>query len=264
STHIPDSEISRINQSAGGKPVSVSPEVREVVRAGIQWAELTQGAFDITIQPVVRLWDFDGGKEEIPRPEAVQQAAGRVNYRDIELTNDSIRLARRGMALNVGGLAKGYAVDRAVAILKRHVPNGIINAGGDLYAFGRKSPQKPWSIGLQHPRKTQDLLASFELTDRAVATSGDYQRYFIKDGVRYHHIFDPQTGMPARGITSVTVLASKVMDADALSTAVFVMGPDKGLEWIDDRANAEAMVVLEDGSIRYSEGFRDQPKFALK
>jgi len=264
STYIPDSEISRINRAAGKQAVAVSPEVEEVIREGIFWSEQSNGAFDITVEPLVQLWDFDGEKEFIPGESTIRKTASLVNYRNIEIKDHTVRLKNRGMAINVGGLAKGYAVDRAISILRSKVSSGIVNAGGDLYAFGQKSKQSSWTIGLQHPRKPQDLLAAFAVKNQAIATSGDYQRYFMKDGVRYHHIFDPQTGRPARLMISTTIITTEVMDADALATAVFVMGPDKGIEWVDSMANIEAMLVLEDGSIRYSKSFRKQPQFTLK
>jgi len=264
STYLPDSEISRINRAAGKEAISVSREVEEVIREGIYWSEQSGGAFDITIEPLVYLWDFDGEKEIIPRESTLRKTASLVNYKDIEIKDHTVRLRRRGMAINVGGLAKGYAVDRAISILRGKVTNGIVNAGGDLFAFGQKNKQTPWNIGLQHPRKPQELLAAFAVQNHAVATSGDYQRYFIKDGVRYHHIFDPLTGRPARLMISTTIITMEVMDADALATAVFVMGPEKGIEWIDSMENVEAMVVLENGSIHYSKNFHKQPQFTLK
>jgi FAD:protein FMN transferase len=264
STYIPDSEISRINHAAGKETIPVSREVEEVIREGIYWSEQSSGAFDITVEPLVYLWDFDGEKETIPSENTLRKTASLVNYKDIEIKDHTVRLKRRGMAINVGGLAKGYAVDRAISILRGKVKNGIVNAGGDLFAFGQKKPQTSWNIGLQHPRKPQELLAAFAVQNQAIATSGDYQRYFIKDGVRYHHIFDPQTGRPARLMISATIITTEVMDADALATAVFVMGPEKGIEWIDSIENAEAMVVLEDESIAYSKNFRKQPQFSLK
>ena len=264
STYIPDSEISRINRAAGKEAIPVSPEVEEVIREGIYWSEQSNGAFDITVEPLVQLWDFDGEKEIIPSESTILKTASLINYRNIEIKDHTVQLKNRGMAINVGGLAKGYAVDRAISILRSQVTNGIVNAGGDLFAFGQKGKHDPWTIGLQHPRKPQDLLAAFAVNNQAIATSGDYQRYFIKDGIRYHHIFDPQTGRPARLMISATVITTEVMDADALATAVFVMGPDKAIEWVDSMENAEAMLVLEDGSIRYSKNFRDQPKFTLK
>ena len=264
STYIPDSEISRINRAAGKEAIPVSREVEEVIREGIYWSEQSSGAFDITVEPLVHLWDFNGEKEVIPSENTLRKTASLVNYKDIEVKDHTVRLKRRGMAINVGGLAKGYAVDRAISILRGKVKNGIVNAGGDLFAFGQKAKQTSWNIGLQHPRKPQELLASFAVNNQAIATSGDYQRYFIKDGLRYHHIFDPQTGQPARLMISATIITTEVMDADALATAVFVMGPEKGIEWIDSIENAEAMVVLEDGSISYSKNFRAQPQFSLK
>jgi thiamine biosynthesis lipoprotein len=264
STYLPDSEISRINRAAGKEAIPVSPEVEEVIREGIYWSEQSGGAFDITIEPLVYLWNFDGEKEIIPRESTLRKTASLVNYKDIEIKDHTVRLKRRGMAINVGGLAKGYAVDRAISILRSKVPNGIVNAGGDLFAFGQKNKQTPWNIGLQHPRKPQELLAAFAVQNQAIATSGDYQRYFIKDGIRYHHIFDPQTGRPARLMVSTTIITTEVMDADAMATAVFVMGPEKGIEWIDSMDNVEAMLVLNDGSIHYSKNFRGQPQFTLK
>ena len=223
STYLPDSEISQINRAAGKEAVPVSLEVEEVIREGIFWSRQSSGAFDITVEPLVQLWDFDGENEVIPGRATLRKTASLVNYKNIEIFDHKVRLARPGMAINVNGLAKGYAVDRAVSILRSRVPNGIVNAGGDLFAFGQKSKESPWTIGLQHPRKPQDLLAAFAVKNQAVATSGDYQRYFVKDGVRYHHIFDPATGMPARKMISTTLITTEVMEADAMATALFVM-----------------------------------------
>jgi thiamine biosynthesis lipoprotein len=264
STYLPDSEISRINRAAGKKATPVSPEVEEVIQEGIYWSEQSGGAFDITVEPLVQLWDFDGEKEIIPGINTLRKTASLVNYKNIEIKDHTVRLKKRGMAINVGGLAKGYAVDRAISVLRGKVANGIVNAGGDLFAFGQKKKQDSWAIGLQNPRKPQELLAAFAVNNQAVATSGDYQRYFIKDGIRYHHIFDPQTGRPARLMISATIITTEVMDADAIATAVFVMGPDKGMEWVDSMGNVEAMLVLENESIRYSKNFRNQPQFTLK
>ena len=264
STYLPDSEISRINHASGKDAVPVSPEVEEVIQEGIFWSEQSGGAFDITVEPLVQLWDFDGEKEVVPVENTILKTASLINYKNVEIKNHTVRLTKQGMAINVGGLAKGYAVDRAISILRGKVSSGIVNAGGDLFAFGQKDKQTSWNIGLQHPRKPQEILAAFAVKNQAVATSGDYQRYFIKDGVRYHHIFDPQTGKPARLMISATVITTEVIDADALATAVFVMGPKKGLSWVDSLNNVEAMLVLEDGSILYSKNFRKQPQFTLK
>jgi len=264
STYLPDSEVSQINNAAGKEAVAVSPELLKVIEEGIRWGEKSDGLFDITIHPLVDLWDFDGEGKSVPNPEAIEDALGLVNFRDIRITGNKALLTREGMAINLGGIAKGYAVDRAIDILRGLVPNGIINAGGDLYAFGQREPGHPWVIGLQHPRKPQEVLASFALQNRGVATSGDYQRYFMQKGKRFHHILNPETGMPADGAVSVTVLANSVMEADALSTAVFVMGADRGLDWIESLDNAEAMVILEGGASRFSAGFNNLPQFNMR
>lgn len=264
STYLLDSEISQLNRSAGGAALALSPEVVEVLREAVRWGEASAGAFDVTIEPVARLWNFDEEEPQAPEPERLQRALTRINYRDIEIENDRVRLAQPGMAINLGAIAKGYAVDRAAALLRGLVPNGIINAGGDLTAFGRRNPEDPWIIGLQHPRAPNKVLASFAVEKRGVATSGDYQKYFIRDGVRYHHILNPTTGLPARGLTSVTVIAPSVMQADALATAAFVMGPEKGLAWLDSLPEVEALVVLADGKLRFTNGFQKQPQFSLR
>ena len=182
STYLPDSEISRINRAAGKEAIAVSREVEEVIRQGIYWSEQSNGAFDITVEPLVQLWDFDGEKEIIPGENTIRKTASLVNYKNIELKDHTVRLKNQGMAINVGGLAKGYAVDRAISILRGMVPNGIVNAGGDLFAFGHKTRETPWNIGLQHPRKPQDLLAAFEVKNQAIATSGDYNGTSSKTG----------------------------------------------------------------------------------
>ncbi len=152
STYISTSEVSRINRNAGKQAVPVSPEVEEVIREGVFWSEQSNGAFDITVEPLVKLWDFDGEKEFIPSDNTIRKTASLVDYRNIEIKDHTIFLKNRGMAINVGGLAKGYAVDRAISILRGKLSSGIVNAGGDLYAFGQKNKNQPWTIGLQHPR----------------------------------------------------------------------------------------------------------------
>ena len=169
------------------------------------------------------------------------------------------------MALHLGALAKGYAVDRAIQVLKEHgIDNALVNAGGDLMAVGHRTRQQPWRVGLQHPRSPQDLIASFGLSAKAVATSGDYQKYFIKGNTRYHHILDPKSGEPVRLAKSATVIASSVMDADALATAIFVLGKDKGIALADSIEHIEAMVVPSSGATGFSQGFRSQTGFKFQ
>lgn len=265
SHRLPDSELSRLKREAGKDFMPVSEELLEVVREGIRWGELSGGALDIAIGPVADLWDFDEEKKQVPGAERLKQAVELSRYQDIQIRGREMRLARTGMALNLGSIAKGYAVDRAIAVLKQQgIPNAIVNAGGDLRAAGTRGQGLLWKIGLQHPRKPQEILESFEIGDRAVATSGDYQRYFIRDGVRYHHIFNPESGMPARGVSSVTVLGDSAMRADALATAIFVLGPEKGLALAATAGNAECLIVTDKGAVRRSNGFPVQPELSAK
>jgi FAD:protein FMN transferase len=169
------------------------------------------------------------------------------------------------MSLHLGAIAKGYAVDKAMDVLiNLQIRHALINAGGDLKTLGSREDGKPWNIGLQHPRKPEQLIASFALSNKAVATSGDYQRYLMVDSTRYHHILNPASGMPARGMISTTILADNVMDADALATAVFVLGPENGIELVDSLDGIEAMLVSDSGAILFSKNFQSQPGFVLQ
>jgi FAD:protein FMN transferase len=266
STHLPDSEVSRLNNTAGKNLFfPVSDAVIEVIKRGIYWGEKSDGAFDITIGPLSRLWQFDDENPSRPNAEQLAEAIPLVNFHGIEVDASTIRLKQAGMSLHLGAIGKGYAVDKAMQVLENSgIQHALINAGGDLKALGYRADGKPWKIGLQHPRKPEQMIASFELTNKAVATSGDYQRYFMLDGRRYHHILNPATGMPAKGMISATIIADNVMDADALATAVFVMGPEKGLALVDSLDGVEGMLVSDSGTTLFSENFQSQPGFVLQ
>lgn len=265
STHIPGSEVSKINQSAGTKPVPVSPEVFEVIDRALYWAEKTDGALDISVGPVQELWDFEGDHPSLPDETALEQALAKVDYKKIRLKNQTVLLQEKGMRLHLGAIAKGYAVDRAIKILQEsNIHHAFINAGGDLKTLGSRPDKTAWKIGLQHPRKPESILASFSLSGKAVATSGDYQKYFDHAGTRYHHILNPKTGYPVINAMSATVITDSVMDADALSTALFVMGAEKGLPFIDSLKNTEALVVDQDKSPHLSQGMENLAGFSLE
>lgn len=264
SIQIPTSEISKINQAAGEFPVPVAKELLEVIQRSLFWSEKTAGAFDITIGAAQKLWDFDASSlpAEIPIAEAIKK----IDFRKIQIEGQNIFLSEKGMRLNLGAIAKGYAVDSAINILKKNkIQNALINAGGDLKSIGKRSDQLNWKIGLQHPRKPESLLASLSISEKAVATSGDYQKYFKQNGMRYHHILDPKTGYPAAsGAMSVTVIAEKVMDADALSTAVFVLGPEKGIALLNSLEGIEGLIVDTKGEVSLSKNMRSIENFSLK
>jgi thiamine biosynthesis lipoprotein len=222
------SELARINQYAGHGPVKVSWETLAIIKRAVEYGKKFNGYFDISIGPISYLWGF-GWEKKIVVPERSRLAAllPLVGYGKIIINeNDTtIAFARDGMKLDLGGIAKGYAIDRAALILRQQgIKNFLLNADGDIYAAGHKSDNQKWHVGIQHPRGKLALIASFELSDFAVATSGDYERFIEVDGKRYHHIFDPRTGYPAPLTQSVSVLAATAEEADAWATYLFIIG----------------------------------------
>jgi FAD:protein FMN transferase len=264
SIHIPDSEVSKINQAAGKDRVPVSKELMVVIQRSLFWSEKTAGAFDITIGPAQELWNFDA--PSLPSKNSIADAIKKIDFRKIQLEEQNIFLPEKWMRLNLGAIAKGYAVDKAIDVLRKNkIQNALINAGGDLKSIGKRSDQLNWRIGLQHPRNSESLLASFSISGNAVATSGDYQKYFEQNGKRYHHILDPKTGYPATtGSMSATVIAKNVMDADALSTAIFVLGPEKGIALIDSLSDTEGLIIDSEGETRVSRNMGSIENFSLK
>ena len=260
-----DSEISQVNAGASDRPVRVSESTFEVLQKSLEFSKLTDGAFDVTVGPISELWGFSSDSPALPEPSRIAELLPLVGYRKLDLSEDRVRFRLPGMKLDLGGAAKGYAVDRALELLRASGARGaLVNAGGDLGYFGTKPGGGSWRVAIAHPRDEGVLVEVDGLKFEAVATSGDYQRFFIKDGVRYHHILDPLTGYPARACVSSTVWARSVTDADILSTAVFVMGPEKGLRLIEGLPGAEALVFFEEeGKLKYrfSSGLRGKIKF---
>lgn len=252
----PESDISKINSIAWIRPVKVSPETIALLEKSIMFSGLTDGAFDITVYPLMKLWGFVGkDKPGIPEPEQLKEALGKVGYQNINILKQeqSVFLGLEGMSLDLGGIAKGYAVDRAIAVLRQEgIRNALVNAGGDIYALGNrfdKDSLRRWRIAVQHPRKSNAILTTLEIQDKAVATSGDYQKYIEIEGRRFSHIINPDTGFPVEGVPcSVTVLAEDCLTADALATSVFILGPGRGVDLINQLKNTEVIVVgLGDG-----------------
>ncbi|MBR9978697.1 MAG: FAD:protein FMN transferase [Bacteroidetes bacterium] len=250
STYLPESPVWRLNHTEA-TVVRVPPEIHDLMlRCDTLW-ERSNGAFDIAIEEVLRAWKFDSGNPAIPTDHVLTEALGRSGWRQITLEQGNYVRRSTGATLNFGSVAKGYAVDRAVAILRQYgVTEALINAGGDIRAIGGE-----WQVGIQHPRSPSELLTVVRLDGRAIATSGDYEQYFEEGGVRYHHIFDPATGFPARGLRSVSVIADDVATADAVSTAAFVLGTGKGLEFLRDYPDIEGLIVDEHGVEHSTPGF---------
>jgi len=232
------SDVFLINQSAGRKWVRVSPETFYAIKKSIEISEQSDGGFDITVGPLIKLWQKAREKEHPPSEEDLRRTLDLVGFRNIMISPDEkILLKKDGMSIDLGGIAKGYAVDRAFDILRGlGYRNLIVNAGGDLRVGGMKFSQ-PWFIGIQNPRNPEKVVAKIPLTDGAIATSGDYEKYFIYQGKRYHHILNPKDGLPAWGCQSVSVLCEEGILTDAMATAVFVLGPEKGFSLSKDQGN---------------------------
>ena len=254
-------ELQKINASPDKLKRVVSPELLQVLVRSKFFYNLTGGAFDPTIAPVKWLWDFEI-KRKVPGDQEIQDKLRFVSFAQVKLNEDSIEFAHPEIQLDLGGVAKGYAVDRMIAVLKDGgITAGLVNAGGDIYSFGKKPGNVDWIIGISHPRLSLTIRPDKTIQLASVATSGDYQRFFMEDGIRYHHILDPSTGYPARECISVTVWAENATDADILATAIFVMGPEKGIELAESLDNVETLIFFEkDGKVGavMSSGIKDK------
>lgn len=262
----PRSEVSKINKTAakkGGGKITVSPDLMTVIAASKEYNLKTEGAFDITLRPVMRLWDFNG-KAHVPSQQQLQEALALVDMNNLEINREegTISFKKRGMALDLGGVAKGYAADRAVAVLKKHgIRRALVTTGSTTMVMDSKPNNEPWIIGVQNPRKDNSTLGTIGLTNKSISTSGDYQQYFMSKGKRYHHILDPKTGLPARECMSVTIITSdSCMDADILSTALFVIGYPKSMRFIENQEHVEAVIVDSKGKVHVTEGLRGRIK----
>jgi len=231
--YSPESEISLINRNAGLSGVKVSSDILRLVDKALYVSEKTKGSFDITIGPLTSMYDFH--KQIRPDDGKIREKLSLINYRDLLTDNakSTIYLKRKGMLIDPGGITKGYAADRAVETLKKQgIHAGVVAIAGDIKAFGLKPDGKPWKIGIRNPNAQSDkddVMATVELTDMAISTSGDYERYFIRNGKKFHHLLDPKTGYPAGGCRSVTVMAKEGVFTDAFATGIFILGPEKGM-----------------------------------
>jgi thiamine biosynthesis lipoprotein len=247
SDYDPNSQLSLVNREAFERPVKVDDRLFEVLTAAKLYSGLSDGAFDVTVGPVIQLWRKAKNDGAAPSPEAVAKAKEAVGYENLILDaeNKTVRFAKEGMFLDLGGIAKGYAVDNAIEILQAAgLKGGMVDIGGNLRCFGTPADGKRhWLIGLQDPQKEEDILMKLNMDDRAVATSGDYRRFVVIDGQKHSHIINPATADSAQDLSSVTIIAPTAMQTDALSTAVTVMGDKKGLALIEKIENTEAILI---------------------
>ncbi|MDW7740015.1 MAG: FAD:protein FMN transferase [Bacillota bacterium] len=260
SRSIEESEISRINRMAGVSPVAVSPEMLAVLEMALQFTELTGGAFNPAIAPVIDAWGFFSQVYKIPSGSDLKNTLEVSDYRNVEIDYEqsTVFLSEKGMALELGGIAKGFIIDQAMAVLNNYgVEHAFINAGGDILLKGTKTDGSLWKIGVRNPREEEKIIAVFHVSEGAVVTSGDYERFFEEGGKRYHHILDPLTGYPAGELASVTVLAPSAVIADTLSTAIFILGPVQGINLVESLPEVEALLITPGLEIIQSGGLHD-------
>jgi thiamine biosynthesis lipoprotein len=262
SPKIEKGDVFRINQSAGKEWIEVSPETLHVVKKSIDISELSEGGFDITVGPLIELWRKARGKGYPPSEKDLKKSLGLVGFRKVLINQEGkIFLKESGMSIDLGGIAKGYAVDKAFELLNNlGYRNLIVNAGGDLRAGGLKWGQ-PWSIGIQDPRIPDKILGKVSFTEGTIATSGDYEKYFMYQGKRYHHILNPRNGLPAEKCQSVTIFYKDGMISDAFSTTVFVLGPEKGYSLCQRERGMDCLIVDKEGKIILSPGLKDRISF---
>jgi thiamine biosynthesis lipoprotein len=260
SHYKPDSELSKINMRAAVEPVAVDPELFDLIRTSIHFSQITEGAFDITYASVGYLYDYP--RHVHPTDAQIAAALPGVNYRNLILDPErhTIRYAREGMRIDLGGIAKGYACDRGADILKRFgIEHALVTAGGDTRLLGDRRG-KPWNIGIRNPDNHDKVVLTMPLSDVGISTSGDYERFFDEGGVRYHHIIDPKTGRSPHEVRSVTVIGPTATDTEGWSKGVFIKGPVEGIRLIEQYPQMDAVVVDRNGKVWYTKGLAP-PKY---
>jgi thiamine biosynthesis lipoprotein len=254
SPHKPDSELSQVNKYASDRPVKVSQELMIVLNRSVNFSKMTNGTFDVTFASAGFLYDFHNHLK--PKPGELQKAVDVIDYRQMVLDNraNTVKFNKPGMKIDLGGIGKGYAVDRSINILKQlGIQDALVTAGGDTRVIGERWG-RPWNIGVRDPRDAKKQVAMIPLENVAVSTSGDYERFFEENGVRYHHIIDPKTGDSARKVQSVTIIGDEATTTDALSTSVFILGVRNGLTMINALPKVDAVIVDNEGKLHYTNG----------
>lgn len=255
-------ELDKVNENAGITPVKVSDDTYTIVKRGLEYTNLTKGFFDITVGPIVKLWSIGLPEANLPSQEAITEKLKYIDYNNLILNDQdkSIYLKEKGMVIDLGGIAKGYTADQISSILKEEgVTKAIIDLGGNVYALGEKAEGTPWKIGVQNPIESRgEIIGSLSISNKSIVTSGIYERYYEKDGNKYHHILSPFNGYPYENeIAGVTIVSNLSMDGDALSTSVFAMGVEKGLEFVNSQPDVDAIFITKNNEIYLSNGLHD-------
>jgi len=259
STYKPDSEVSRVNALAARGPVKISAELFGLLNTALEYSRITDGAFDITYASVGFMYDFRARVR--PDEQQIAAALPAVNYRHLLLDRaaGTVRFSQSGVRIDLGGIAKGYAVDRSIEILQRRgIKHALVSAGGDSRIMGDRFG-KPWIVGIRHPDRKDEVIARLPLIDTAISTSGDYEHYFDENGVRYHHIIDPRTGHSASAVRSATVIAPTATRTDGLSKTAFVLGAEAAIRIYEKLGDVDAVLVKPDGKVLYTKGLAPPP-----
>ncbi len=255
SPYRPDSEVSSVNRDAGIEAVRIGDELFSLLQQANDFSVLSAGAFDITFASIG--YHYDYRREQQPSQNLIDETLPAVDYRKLMLKDRMVRFASPGMRIDLGGIAKGYAVDRSVELLQRcGISEALVSAGGDSRILGDRGG-RPWMMGIQHPRTAEGLALAIPLANSAISTSGDYQRFFLRNGERIHHIIDPDTGKSANRSWSVSVIGPNATATDALSTTLFVLGAEQGLALIETLEDMDAIIIDSEGVIHYSSGLKD-------
>lgn len=255
----PNSQTSLINRNAGVQPVQVDVELIELIERSVAISELTDGAFDISFASIDKVWKFDGSMKEMPSKEIIHSSVALIDFENIiiDKKNSSVFLPQKGMKIGFGGIGKGYAADKAKALLQENgIEAGIINASGDMNTWGTQPNGQKWKVAITNPLNKEKSFGLLPIEKGAVVTSGNYEKFVVFNGIRYTHIIDPRTGYPSSGILSVTVFAPKAELADALATAIFVMGIETGLNRVNQLPGIECIIIDEQGGIHQSENIK--------
>lgn len=261
--NAPGSETDNLNSEAGKSEVKLSPDVIYVLSVAKKFAELSGGAFDVTVGPLVKAWGIFTDNARVPERAEIDELKKLVGYNDILIDekNNTAKLARAGQIADLGGIAKGYAGDEAIRIYKEYgLKSAFVNLGGNVVVMGKKPDGTEWNVGVQNPRGGNgEIIGIIKVTDKAVVSSGDYERFFMVDDKRYHHIIDPKTGYPSESdLIGTTIVADSSMQADAMSTAVFILGIDKGMEFIESIKGVEAIFITKDKKVYITSGLKDK------